>query len=189
MKVNFSRIFATLLEVIVEPLKFWEKQKKVKNENQHLFLNYLLPLLIAIFLVVYASELIRGTRFYLTFPLMKAGREVILFLLQYVISVFFTNELIKPFGGEKNIFVARKLMVYSLTPFMLVSTITSMFPFLYVIEVLGLYGFYIFWVGVNAMLKFPDGKQIRYTLVAVMANFFVFSFLSIFLSRLLSAFL
>jgi hypothetical protein len=189
MIVNFNQIFIKIKSVIFEPVRFWEQQKERKNENQQTFKGYFLPLLAVIFLAVFASELIHGFRFYMTFPLMKANREVLLFLLQYVISVFLTNELIKAFGGKKNIFIARKLVVYSLTPFLLVSLLTGMFPFLYVLDVLGLYGFYIFYTGVKALLEFPERKQGSYILVTTMANFFVFSFLSIFLSKLLTAFL
>ncbi|MBW6535157.1 MAG: YIP1 family protein [Mariniphaga sp.] len=189
MKINFKKIFIKVKEVIFEPLMFWEKQKQGKNLDKQSFISYFLPLLAVIFLAVFASELIRGSRFYLTFPLMKAGREVVLFLLQYVISVFLTNELIKAFGGKKNIFIARKLVVYSLTPFLVVSLITGMFPFLYVMDVLGLYGFFIFWMGAKTLLEFPERKQTSYILVTILANFFVFSFLSIFLSKLLTAFL
>lgn len=189
MRVSSIQIFNSIKKVIVEPNKFWQEQKEGKAENKHLFAGYFLPLLVVVFFAVFGSELVRGSRFYLTFPLMKAGREVVLFLLQYVISVFLTNELIKPFGGEKNYFIARKLIVFSLTPFLLVSLVTGLFPFLYVVDVLGLYGFYIFWIGVKNLLEFPERKQTSYILVAIMANFFVFSFLSIFLSRLLTAFL
>ena len=189
MKVNFNQIFIKIKEVIFEPVSFWEQQKEGKNLDRQSFAGYFLPLLVLIFLVVFTSELIRGFMFYLTFPLLKAGREVLLFLLQYIISVFLTNELIKAFGGKKNIFIARKLVIYSLTPFLLVTLITGMFPFLYVMDVLGLYGFYIFWMGVKALLEFPERKQISYILVTTMANFFVFSFLSIFLSKLFTAFL
>ncbi len=189
MKGNLNQIFIKIKEVIFEPVSFWEKQKEGKNQNQQTFSGYFLPLLVLVFLAVFFSELIRGSRFYLDFPLMKASREVMLFLLQYVISVFLTNELMKAFGGERSFFIARKLIIYSLTPFLLVSSITGMFPFLYVLDVLGLYGFYIFWIGVKTLLEFPERKQTSYILVTTMANFFVFSFLSIFLSKLLTAFL
>ena len=189
MKDYFNHIFTLIKVVILEPKNFWNQQSEKEPGKQHLFTGFFLPLLIMVFLAVFVSELIRGTRFYLTFPLMKAGREVVLFLLQYVISVFLTNELIHTFGGIKNIFVARKLVVYSLIPFLMVSVITGMFPFLYVMDVLGLYGFYIFGMGVKALLVFPERKQSSYVLVTILTNFFVFSFLSIFLTKLLSSFL
>jgi hypothetical protein len=189
MKDYFNHIFTLIKVVILEPKNFWNQQCEKEPGKQHLFTGFFLPLLIMVFLAVFVSELIRGTRFYLTFPLMKAGREVVLFLLQYVISVFLTNELIHTFGGIKNIFVARKLVVYSLIPFLMVSVITGMFPFLYVMDVLGLYGFYIFGMGVKTLLVFPERKQSSYVLVTILTNFFVFSFLSIFLTKLLSSFL
>lgn len=189
MKINFNQLINTVIKVIFEPGKFWEEQKEEKSKNKHLLTGYFLPLLVVVFLAVFVGELLRGYRLYLTFPLMKGVREVLLFLLQYIISVFLTNELIKAFGGEKNFFIARKLVVFSLTPFLLVAIITGLFPFLYVLDVLSLYGFYVFWTGVKALLVFPERKQTSYILVTIMANFFVFSFLSIFLSKLLTAFL
>ncbi|SHF86456.1 Yip1 domain-containing protein [Mariniphaga anaerophila] len=189
MKDYFNQLYATVKEVIIAPGKFWERRKEEGSESSRPFSNYFLPLLAIVFFAVFASELMRGSRFYITYPLMRAFREVLLFLLQYVISAFLTNELIKPFGGKKNIAIVRQLVIYSLTPFMLVSLITGVFPFLYVIDILGLYGFFIFWAGIKVFLEFPERKLPSFFLVAVLANFFVFSFLSIFLSKLMAAFL
>ncbi|WP_372934084.1 Yip1 family protein [Mariniphaga sediminis] len=189
MQKSFKRIVHNIKEVILEPKTFWEKQKQEQPSQMKLLTGYFLPLLLLVALGVFASEMLRGSRFYITFPLMKASREIVLFLLQYVISAFLTNELIKAFGGEKNMHTARKLVVYSLTPYLLVSFVTGLFPFLYVANILGLYGFYIFWTGVSELLVFPEKKQSSYILVTILANFFVFSFLSVLLSRLLTAFL
>ena len=89
---------------------------------------------------------------------------------------------------EKNKEIARNLVIYSLTPFLLVSAVTGLMPFLYVIDILGFYCFYIFWVGAKEILVFPDNKQSSYILLTVVINFFVFSFLSITLSKLLEAY-
>ena len=58
----------------------------------------------------------------------------------------------------------------------------------YVVDILGLYGFYIFWVGVNELLVFPENKKSSYALLTIAVNFFVFSFLSIVLTKLLAAY-
>jgi len=108
--------------------------------------------------------------------------------LMYFLGVFFTTELMKTFGGEKNVVIARKLVVYSITPILLVSLLTGMFPFLYVLDILGVYSFYLFWVGARELLTFPDNKENSYILIAIVVNFFLFSFLSVFLSKLLNAY-
>jgi hypothetical protein len=189
MQVFFKQIWDNVKSVILEPKQFWKRQSEGGLAGKHLFTRYLLPLVVLASVAVLAGEIMRGSRFYVLFPAMKGLREMVLFLLQYVISVFLTNHLIKAFGGEKNIQAVRKLVVFSLTPFLLASVITGLFPFLYVFDALGLYGFYILWIGVQELLTFPERKESGFCLVAILGNFFVFSFLSIFLSKLLSAFL
>jgi hypothetical protein len=121
--------------------------------------------------------------------LLKALRVIVLYILLYFISVFLTNELVKPFGGRKDPHVVQKLVVYSLTPFLLVSFVSGLFPFLYVIDVFGLYSFYIFWVGVHELMDFPQRNKSKYILTSAVVNIFIFGFLSIFLSKLLMAYI
>ena len=133
-------------------------------------------------------RIFKRTDFFIQFPLLKAAREVLLFVLQYFISVFFTKELMKTFGAEKNIDLARKLVVYSMTPMLLVSVITGLFPFLYVVDIFGIYSFYLFWVGAKELLTFPENKEQSYIILTIVVNFFIFSFLSVFLSKVLLIF-
>lgn len=187
MKVYFKKILRLTGELLFHPVNFWEKQKNAGLQN--LFTGYFLPLVILDSLAAFVGKLYRGSRFYLTFPLLRAGREFILFLLMYVISVFFTQELTKTFGGVKNRKITQKLVIFSLTPVLLVSALTSLFPFLYMVNVLGLYAFYIFWTGVEVTLELPERKKSGYILVTILANLFIFSFLNITLSKLEAAFI
>lgn len=188
MKISFSNIITDIKELILNPKLFWISLKEKPNSQTKLLIGYLLPLLTAISIAVFLGEFFKSSHFYVGFALLKSLRSVSLFFLQYLIAVFFTNELIKTFGGEKNIEIARNLVVYSIIPLLLVSIVTGLFPFLYIIDILGFYGFYIFWIGVKELLVFPENKQSSYSLIAIVVSFFVFSFLSITLSKLLTAY-
>ncbi len=185
----YKKIAVEVKEVILNPKKFWKKTDNYKKADDSLFTCFFLPLLILVFVAVFAGELIRVSGLNYTVPLMKAARIFIVFFLFYFISVYLTNELISAFGGEKDIYTTRRLVVFSLAPFLLASIIAGLFPFFYILKIAGFYGFYIFWKGVAALLKFPENKASGYILVSLMANFFVFSFLSILLSKLVNAFL
>jgi hypothetical protein len=188
MKVSFSNIINSTKDLILYPKSFWISRKEEQDSQLKIFLGFLLPYLLVISIAVFLGEFFRSSHFYIGFALLKSLRVVVLFLLQYFLAVFFTNELIKTFGGEKNIEISRNLVAYSLTPFLLVSIVTGLFPFLYVIDILGLFSFYIFWVGVKELLVFPENKRTSYTLITIVTTFFVFSFLSIILSKLLTAY-
>lgn len=188
MKVSISDIINTSKQLLLNPKTFWISKKENLDSQANLLVGFLLPLIGTIALAVFLGEFFRSSHFYVGFAIMKSVRSIILFLLQYFIAVYLTNELIKTFGGEKNIAIVQNLVAYSFTPFLLISIITGIFPFLYVIEILGFYSFYIFWFGVKELLVFSDNRQSSYTIITIVANFFIFSFLSIMLSKLLAAY-
>ncbi|WP_346861251.1 Yip1 family protein [uncultured Draconibacterium sp.] len=187
MDISFSKIVAEVKQLILKPSEFWQ-EKKNSDGDRTTIIAYLLPFLLVLALVVFVGEFFKRTDFFIEYPLLKAVREILLFVLAYIIGVYFTNELIKTFGGEKDIQTARKLVAYSLTPLLLVSMITGLFPFLYVVDILGMYSFYLFWVGAKELVTLPENKAHSYILITIVVNFFVFSFLSILLSKLLNAY-
>lgn len=187
MDFSFSKIVDDIKQLVLHPKGFWQS-KKEEEAGSGLFISKLLPYLLALAVAVFVGEFFKRSDFFLEYPILKAVREVLLFVLQYYIGVFFTKELMKTFGGEKNIEAARKLVIYSMIPLMLVSIVTGLFPFLYVLDIVGIYSFYLFWVGAKELLTFPENKTHSYILIAILVNFFVFSFLSIFLSKLLNAY-
>lgn len=188
MEFSFSNMIAQIKELLFTPAEFWKKAKDSEGESKTLWLTYLLPMMLVVAVAVFLGEFFQRTDFFIEYPLLKAVREVVLFILTYFLSVTVTNELMKSFGAEKNIDVARILVVYSMTPLVLISMLTGLFQFLYVLDIVGLYSFYLFWVGSKELLSFPDNKENSYVLITIVANFFMYSFLSVFLSKLLSAY-
>ena len=188
MKIKLSEIVNKVKEVILNPKAFWKSQKEKEEDLSVLLGAYFLPILLVVVLVVFLGEFFRSAHFYIMFALLKAVREFVLFLLAFFALVYFTNTLIKTFGGEKNIKRVRQLVTYSFTPFLLVSLITGLFPFLYPIDILGVYSFYIFWEGGKELLTLPEQKRDSYLILTIMVNFFVFGILSIFLSKLLTTY-
>jgi hypothetical protein len=187
MEFSFSKVVSQTKVLLVDPKKFWKEQKEYPTERAALFA-YLLPFLLVLALAVFVGEFFKRSDFFIEYPVLKVVREILLFVFQYFIGVFFTKELMKTFGGEKDVDIARKLVAYSMAPLLLVSIVTGLFPFLYVVDVLGMYSFYLFWIGAKELLNFPENKAQSYILITIVVNFFVFSFLSVFLSKLLNAY-
>ena len=62
-----------------------------------------------------------------------------------------------------------KLAVYSMTPVWLAG-VFSLIPGLRMLGALGLYGLYIFWLGVPELMKAPADKIVPYTAAAVVSG-------------------
>jgi hypothetical protein len=189
MKTYLTELYNNVINILFEPPLFWEKQKESFTTNIQLLAGYLIPLIFFAAIGVFAGEMFRGSRFYLFFPVIKAVRKIVLFTVYYIVMVIIINEMMPAFGIKKDLPAAQKLAAFSLTPAVVIAFITGLFPFLYILNILGIYGFYIFWTGINILLDFSDNKQYSYFLLIIIAGLIVFSLLSIFLSKLLTVIL
>ncbi len=185
--LKLSQLVQNIKDVIITPAKFWEKSKSPEFSN-NLFAQYYLTLVLIATLAVFLGAWFGSPNFYIRFAIVKTLCELLVFILQYYISVYLVNELITSFGGKKNLPASRKLVVFSLTPILLVSIITGLFLVLYVVDVLGLYSIYIFWLGVKELLNLPENKESGYVLITSLLNLFVYGFLSIFLWKIFVSF-
>jgi len=92
---------------------------------------------------------------------------VVLFILTivgvYVISLI-VNGLSPNFGGIKSELYAFKLTVYSFIP-LLTLGIFSLIPALSGLYILGLYGIYLFYVGLPILMEIPEEKALTFTVI------------------------
>ena len=188
MGFSFSGLFSRIKEIILNPKRFWSAKKDDQESLSEIWWSFFIPLLLALSVAVFTGEFFKRSDFFVEYPVLKALKITVLYVLQYLISAFLTNELIKTFGGSKNMVLVRKLVIFSMTPLLLVSLVTGLFPFLYVMDILGIYSLYIFWIGAKELIDIPENKKNSYVLITLVTNFFVFGFLSLFLSKLLIAY-
>ena len=85
---------------------------------------------------------------------------VLAFVIAYVMALI-TNVLAPIFCAQKNQPNAFKLAVYSMTPIWVVG-VFELIPALRVLEILSLYGFYLFWLGTVKLMKAPWEKSLPY---------------------------
>ncbi|MBB5986186.1 Yip1 family protein [Sphingobium lignivorans] len=90
----------------------------------------------------------------------------ILSLVGIFVLSFIANKLAASFGGESSSRNAFKLVVYSMTASWLAG-IFSLVPSLSLLGIVGLYSFYLFYVGAAPMMKVPGEKALTYTIVTV----------------------
>lgn len=90
------------------------------------------------------------------------------FLMVYVVALI-VDALAPTFGARKNFPSALKLTVYSLTPFWLAG-IFSAIPGLRFLSILGLYGFYLLYLGLTPLMKSPQEKSLLYAAAIVVCT-------------------
>jgi hypothetical protein len=99
-------------------------------------------------------------------------------------SAFALKEIMRAMDLGHDFLVAFKLVAYSMAPIFLSLSISRLFESLLFINVLGLYGLYIFWIGTEIMVRPPDNKKLPMIIITVVSIFLIFLFLQVMLSKL-----
>lgn len=186
-KGRYQLLFQTCVNVLTEPKKFWRGEKE-EIKPGGVFVDYFLPMVLLVGLAVFIGELIKGSEVLFSYAVAKSVREVISYILQFYLSVYLLNELLTSVGGAKNKLLISRLVAYSFLPFLIASFLTGLFPGLYVLSVLGLYGIFLFVQGVKESLNIVPEHQNRYTMLGLLLIFLIFILLNGFSWKLLQAF-
>jgi hypothetical protein len=147
--------------------------------------NVLFPLLGTVASAVFLGEFFRSDYFRIWIALLWVIREVMLFAALWFVGIYGTKEIMKYFGYEVKVDALQKLLAYSLVPFLLISIVTGLFPFFKLLDIFGIYGFYIFLMGGRRLLLLPKEKRDNLILKIIGANWIVFGLLSFTTAKLL----
>jgi hypothetical protein len=181
--MDYRFFYHNLTGILLKPVKTWEaiysEIRPLKDLRNSYFLPLIIPGSIAAFL---------GSMFFINATRSPVYSIVVgiryFLLLSFVVycSTVVLREITKALDLGKDFAVSLKLIVNSLTPFLLCQIISRLFESLIFINILSLYGLYIFWTGAEKMLNPPEHKKIP----LLIAAFIVFTELFISINFLLT---
>ncbi len=160
--------------IILQPKAAWPVIEAETTPSGDIFTRYAVPLAaIGPVAQLIGSQLFGFSAFGVTYRPSLAGSlsaAIIGFILSLVgifIISFITNKLAPKFGGQENSRAAFKLVVYSMTASWLAG-IFGLIPSLAFLAIVGLYSFYLFYLGTGPLMKVPPEKALTYTIVTVL---------------------
>jgi hypothetical protein len=183
--MDFRFLYHRTKYFIINPGKAWEVVHREERPMKFVRGSFFMPLII---LVSVCSFL--GSMFFINTtlkPMYSVLVAVNTFLFLYLgvyASAFIVREIMRALDLGHDLLIAFKLVAYSMAPIFLSLTISRLFESLLFINVLGLYGLYIFWIGMETMINPPDHKKLPMLIATVFSMLFIFLLLLIILSRL-----
>jgi Yip1 domain len=160
--------------ILIKPKDEWPVIEREPGNAQYLFTNYvaILALIPAIAgfigMTMVGFSIPPAGKVYIAFGtalLSAIFAYIITFVIAYVVALII-DALAPTFGGQKNFENALKVSVYSYTPFWLAG-IFALIPSLAFLGILGLYGFYLLYVGLPPLMKSPPERSLLYTVTVI----------------------
>lgn len=180
---RFVAILNRAKGILLKPEAEWEKIEGESAEIPALFKTYALPLAAIpaickfLGLVLFAPNVtIPGV---VSFGFgAKLGYGVITYILYValVAVIAFASEFLAPhFGGKPDRKQAFKLATYSLTAGWIAGAAAILPGMLQILGIVGLYSFYLYYLGAQRLLKTPKDKSIIFTAVVAVVTLIVMS--------------
>ena len=178
IKQRYSLLFKESKQLIFEPKKFWNEKKETTFEG-NITVSYYMPLVILVGIGVFLGEIIWESELLISYAFIKAIREIASYLLQFFIVIPILQILIKNYGGTSNKNAISHVLAYSLFPFLFASFITGLFPGLYILSIIGLYGFYLFILGTKACLEIAEEYRSKHIALSILLIILIFGMINI----------
>jgi hypothetical protein len=167
--------------IILNPGNAWKiihsENRPIKDVRNSFFF----PLIIVVALSAsLGSLLFTHIGLSVIYSLLVGIKYFVLFYALIYLSSYLFGEITKALDLGKDFVLSFKIISYSMAPFLICQIMSRLFESLLFVNILALYGLYIFWVGVERMLNPPEHKKLPMliaTTVSVLIIFFMTNWL------------
>ncbi|MEZ4996473.1 MAG: YIP1 family protein [Bacteroidales bacterium] len=186
--MDFRFLYHRTKYFIINPGKAWDVVHRENRPMQFVRGSFFLPLVILVTISAFmGSMFFINTTLKPMYSVLAAVNTFLFLYLGVYASAFALREIMRAMDLGHDFLVAFKLVAYSMAPIFLSLTVSRLFESLLFINVLGLYGLYIFWIGMEVMVNPPDHKKLPMIIATVVSMLIIFFLLLAILSKLTEA--
>jgi hypothetical protein len=158
--MDYKFFYHSILKVLFAPGKAWDTVIIENRPVRSIRNNLLYPLVMLVSVAAFLGSLIFiNTTLSPVYSLFKGIRLFILLISVSYFSALALGEITRPLDLGRNFTVSFRLIVCSMVPLFLCLAVSQLFESLIFVNILGLYGLYIFWIGAEKILNPPDYKK------------------------------
>lgn len=163
--MNINHIINRIKNIIASPAEEWEIIKGEATSNKELIINYALPLIVLGGISQFIGS---SVHFGIGHSAFATILGFIVPIIGIIIASYVINELAQSFNSRKDLNRAFKLVTYSYTPALVAAIVANLSVFLAFAALFGLYGIYLFWIGISSMMETPEEKKLTYVIVSAL---------------------
>jgi hypothetical protein len=174
--MDYRFLYNRIKYIILNPPKAWgvihEENRPIRDVRNSFFIPLVILVAISSFL---GSIIFTNSTLSPVYSLIVALKFLILHLVVVFTSALIFGEITLALDLGKDYTVSFKILAYSLAPLLICQIISHLFESLIFVNILSLYGLYIFWIGSEKMLNPPEHKKMPLLIATfvVVAGFYI----------------
>ena len=158
--MNYKFFLRGIKNIISDPLSVWSTTDPKNIPVKQIRGSLLLPMIILVSISATVGSLIfTNPELSKAYSIFTGVKCLVVLIVTVYSTSFILTEITYPLDLGKDFNISFSLIVYSIVPFLLCQIVSRLLESLLFINVLGLYGLYIFWTGAEKILNPPHYKK------------------------------
>lgn len=183
--MDYKFFLQGIANIIFNPVKAWETIDSENKPNKVLRDSLFIPLLILVSITTFVGSLIfANTELSAVYSIFVGVKSFVLLYLTTYSAAFILKEITHPLDLGRDFNISFRLIVYSIIPFILCEVLSGLFESLLFVDVIGLYGLYIFWTGAEKLLNPAQHKKMPMLIATTISIISIYAALSFVLNML-----
>jgi hypothetical protein len=183
--MDYKFFLQGIANIIFNPVKAWETIDSENKPNKVLRDSLFIPLLILVSISTFVGSLIfANTELSAVYSIFVGVKSFVLLYLTTYSAAFILKEITHPLDLGRDFNISFRLIVYSIIPFILCEVLSGLFESLLFVDVIGLYGLYIFWTGAEKLLNPAQYKKMPMLIATTISIISIYAALSFVLNML-----
>jgi len=183
--MDYKFFISGLINILLDPVKGWNT---IDSENRPVKVvrnSYLFPLIILVSASAFVGSMIfTNTELSPVYSFFVGIRYFLLLFITIYATSYILGEITFPLDLGRDFSVSFRIIVFSVTPFLLCQILSCIFESLLFINIIGLYGLYIFWTGTEKLLNPPQYKKMPLLIATIITIIGIYIAASILLDKL-----
>ncbi len=168
--MDFRLLYNRIRLIFSHPHSMWKEVNEEDKSVMSVRTSFLMPVAILVTISSLLGNIfLRNSGLSVLYPVLMALKDLITIILSVELATFAVTEISTAFTHTRSFSVNFKLIIYSITPFLVSLIITRLFPSLIFLNLAGLYGFFLLWEGIPAMITLAGEYRLRYHLLVALS--------------------
>ncbi|MBK8882858.1 MAG: hypothetical protein IPN67_10870 [Bacteroidales bacterium] len=165
MNINF--FLQGIKNVIINPLKLWEKVESENIKAGTIRNSFFIPFSLLVALSAFIGSLLfTNPELSPAYSVLFSIKCLVVIFIAVYATAYLLGEITYPLDLGRDFNISFSLVVFSVTPFLLCQILSRLFESLLFVNIIGFYGLYIFWTGVEKRLTPPQYKKMPLMIAA-----------------------
>jgi hypothetical protein len=158
--MDFNFFLLGIKNIIFSPIKLWETIKSENTPSGVIRNSFFIPVVALVTLsALLGSLLFTNAELSPVYSVIFSIKcSSVIFIAVYVTS-YILGEITYPLDLGRDFNLSFRMVVFSITPFLMCQVLSRLFESLLFVNILGFYGLYIFWIGAEKILNPPHYKK------------------------------